>query len=158
MIAVECIGKDECIRYIMSMKRENSFKKYLVKTMGTLWDVQSHEDRYSEGIPDLSFALRLTNGWIELKQIKAEPKTLAQIIKPEKYTSIQCNWIVKRQRKGGNCYVFVRVGKNLYYLFAAEKARMVRDGMTIVDYERECVKSWKRSIDKHELADVLTCR
>jgi hypothetical protein len=125
---------------------ENSFKKYLLRIMKGVWDVQSHEDRYSPGIPDLSYGIDGINGWIELKYIGPRSR------KPSKFTPQQINWLKKRMRYGGNCWVMVKKAPQSFYLFRGDKARLVADGC---DLEAECEASWGRSIIPEELAAVL---
>ena len=121
--------------------------------MGTRWDVQSHEDRYSSGIPDLSYGARGVNGWIELKHIKCwKGKTP---VKPDKYTSIQVNWINKRDKKAGHCFVAVKVADD-YFLLLAEEAKKIKTGMTKDQYKSSCVKHWHKSVLADELLSLIT--
>lgn len=123
--------------------------------MGTRWDVQSHEDRYSCGIPDLSFGVGGTNGWIELKQIECWPVKAATLVKPKKYTPEQVNWLLRRSKKGGSCYVMVKVGRDDYFLFAGGKARKIRKGMTRADYSCECIAHWRKNIPPDHLIKLI---
>lgn len=132
-------------------RRENTFKKYLMSIMGTLWDAQSHEDMYSEGIPDLSFGAKGVNGWIELKQIAAWPVRPGTPAKPDRYTPQQVNWLMRRNRRGGSCFVMVKVGEGEYFLFAGNMARHVARGLVRSDYYTMCLASWQGSIVPHEL-------
>lgn len=134
---------------------ENTFKKYLVTLMGTRWDVQSHEDRYSDGIPDLSFGISGVNGWIELKQIDAWPKMAKTLLKPKKYTSEQVNWLRRRGKKAGNCFVFVKVGAHDYFLFSWHYARNIRQGMTPDEYRACCLAHYHGSIGADQFANEL---
>lgn len=137
-------------------KRENSFKKSLVRIMGTRWHVQSHEDKYSLGIPDISFGARGVNGWIELKQAR-ESKT--GIIKPQKFTAPQINWLGRRQRHGGNCFVMVKVfhpRSERVYIFSADQARTIAKGSNVLGYEKTSLRHWGGSVDPEELLDILT--
>lgn len=59
---------------------------------------QRHEDKYSSGIPDLSFVWRGVSGWIELKS--ASP---AIHIRPA-----QAAWMLKRTRAGVPCILLAR--------------------------------------------------
>lgn len=61
------------------------------------WVAQRHEDRYSKGIPDVSFVLTDGRaGWIELKAARF-------IIAPE-----QVQWMVERSKFGVCCIVAAR--------------------------------------------------
>lgn len=138
----------------MTNRRENAFKKYLVKIMGTRWDVQSHEDKYSTGIPDISFGAGGINGWIELKQIPAWSPSGAAV-KPGEYTPEQVNWLNRRGKKGGHCFVFVKVGKDEYFLFRHHNARDVAHGMAKGNYYTSCLKYWIKSINPDDLIKIL---
>ena len=134
---------------------ERTFKEYLVRIMGTRWDVQSHEDRYSDSIPDLSYAANGVNGWIELKQIKNWPKKDDTLVKPDHYTAGQVSWIKKRGRMGGHCFVMVKVS-NEYFIFSYTCARDIRCGIIQSQYYEKCLKWWKGNIEPSELISILT--
>ena len=139
-------------------KLENIFKKSLLRIMGTRWDVQSHEDRFALGIPDLSYGLLGAGGWIELKQIPEWPPRPETKGKPSKYTSEQVNWLRKRGKKAGFCFVLVRVGQGRsaeHFLFSWKSARAVRAGLTREEYGKEALLSWKGAIVASELEDAL---
>ena len=131
-------------------RRENTFKKHLISKIGTRWDVQSHEDKFSSGIPDLSFGAEGVNGWIELKQIER----LSATLKPKKYTPTQVSWIRRRGKKGGHCFVFVKVVDD-YYLFDWQEARRIRHGMSQSEYLSYCVRHWT-SIEPDEFIEAIT--
>ncbi len=134
--------------------RENTLKRSLIRKMGTRWHVQSHEDRFSVGIPDLSYGFDGVNGWIELKQIKEWPKRPDTPAKPDKYTPEQVNWLMRRGRKAGHCYVLVRVGSNEHFLFNWTEARDVRQGMPRALWYEKCM--WTGSLDPDALLRWLT--
>lgn len=89
-------------------KPEKLLYKKIKKAMSGLWDHQRHEDKFSVGIPDISFGLGGKNGWIELKYLKKWPK-LGDIVKIPHFTSQQKNWIYKRQKIGGNCWLLLQI-------------------------------------------------
>ena len=137
------------------MKRlENTLKKYLIKIMGTRWDVQSHEDQYSEGIPDLSFGINGVNGWIELKQIEKWPKKQITKVKPKKFTSEQINWINKREKKGGHCFILVKIEKE-YFLFYPNWAKRIKEGLTETEYNSYCIAKWDKSINIDDFINII---
>lgn len=138
----------------MRKRRENSLKKYLIRLMGTTWHAQSHEDMYSEGVPDLSFGLHGTNGWIELKQIPKYPSSPESDMKPSEFTSQQVNWITKRGKKAGFCFVLIKVA-NDYYIFDWRAAKQIRNGATPEWYKTRCLGRWQNSIDKEMLTSIL---
>jgi penicillin-binding protein-related factor A (putative recombinase) len=121
--------------------------------MGTRWDVQSHEDKYSSGIPDLSFGIYNTNGWIELKQIKKWNGD--KPVKPDHYTSIQVNWLNRREKSGGNCFVMIKI-ENDYYILAAKEAKKVKTGMNKDQYDSTALAHWHKSIDPGQLSRIIS--
>lgn len=121
--------------------------------MGSSWDAQSHEDRYSSGIPDMSYGIDGVNGWIELKQLPAYPDN--GIIKHPKYTSQQVNWSVKRGKKGGHCFLLFKI-RNDYYLFGWWHCREVRKGVSVEWARSNCIKMWKNSINKNEFKMLIS--
>lgn len=149
-------------------KLENTFKKYLVRIMGTRWDVQSHEDALSIGIPDLSFGINKAmdvditpiNGWIELKQIESWPVLVTRTMaRPKKYTVNQVNWLLKRGRFGGHCFVMVKiVATEEYFIFRYRMATEIKLGMLQSQYYERCLGYWKGSINPDELAYTLTIK
>lgn len=131
---------------------ERSLKKYLIRIMGQRWDVQSHEDQHSEGIPDLSFATNI-HGWIELKHINDWPKN--NIIVYKKYTAQQVNWLRARGRRAGNCWVLTQINKD-YFLHSWIYARELKNKPSVKDFCNNAVYGWKGSIDPDELAIILS--
>ena len=137
------------------MSRENTFKKRLIETMGKRWHVQSHEDMYSTGIPDLSYGAGGVNGWIELKYITLP--SAAGVLKPSKFTPAQINWLNNRHAHGGKCWVMVGVEKSGVYLFEAIFAASIAEGRSESWYQSTSVASWvNRPINPVELLHHLT--
>lgn len=133
--------------------RENTLKKYLIRIMGTRWHAQSHEDMLSVGIPDLSFACQGVSGWIELKHI-IPPKTKT-VVKPSKFTNEQINWMAKRMKHGGLCFVMVHIDKVGYFLLNGNHAGDIATGMEIADYKNRALGWWEQSVDVDEFVSRL---
>lgn len=127
-----------------------------MKIMGTRWDAQSHEDRYSEGIPDLSYGIDGVNGWIELKQIEKWPQATDALAKPKKFTAAQINWLSRRGKKGGYCFIAVKVGDRDYFIFTHHQAKTIAGGATKEWYFNNAIKKWHGSIKPDQLKEVLT--
>lgn len=136
-------------------KPENRLKKYLIKIMGTRWDIQSHEDRYSLGIPDLSYGAKGVNGWIELKQVKDWPMKPDTPVDLNHFTPLQVNWLRRRGKKGSRCYVLIKIS-NEYFVFSFLSAMSLRAGMTRKEFYEDCILSWDGLIYPDELLEVLT--
>ncbi len=143
------------------MKRENTLKKYLVGKMGTRWDVQSHEDRYSDAVPDLSYAIRSmadnisADGWIELKQKPKWPVKPETPVKFSRYTAGQVNWMTTRGKTGvGKCWVLCKI-EDEYLLFKWIYAKELRNGMTRLRMYHTCACRWANHIDAELFASHM---
>lgn len=80
-------------------KPEKALWNYVSAGMNNRWDCQRHEDRYSKGIPDVSYGINGVNGWIELKISKQGKVNISQE---------QINWAISRGSRGGRCFVLIR--------------------------------------------------
>ena len=85
-------------------KPERNFWEWLDTAVGNGWDAQRHEDKYSVGIPDVSFGALGVNGWIELKACKKWPTNGLP-----KFTTKQAGWLSSRGNMGGNCFILARI-------------------------------------------------
>lgn len=85
----------------------NNLKKAL-KCSGYRFELQRHEDSHSVGIPDCSYSLCGTNGWIEFKHSKNTPKHYKSKLRDEQKT-----WLVRHGIAGGNCYVLHQIKKDV---------------------------------------------
>ncbi len=74
------------------MSQEKNFWQYIDNKMGASWDAQRHEDKFTTGIPDVSYALFGTSGWIELKCLDAWPVRNG-IVKIPHLTAEQKLWL-----------------------------------------------------------------
>lgn len=92
---------------------EAEYKRDLVQALEFQgWTVQAHEDRYSNFIPDLSFAANRTDGWIEVKYQDEPPAALNEI---HHWTRGQQDWLVNRGRIGsGYCFLILGTRERNY--------------------------------------------
>jgi hypothetical protein len=72
--------------------------------MGKLWLAQRHEDRYSVGVPDVSFIMNGMSGWIELKEAATFQERL-------KIRRSQLVWMAEREAAGGCCILLAQCKK-----------------------------------------------
>jgi len=128
---------------------EKTLYKYLSRIMSKHWEVQRHEDKYSSGIPDLSYCIK-THGWIELKYLEKLPK---KIMKIDHLTSTQRNWIKTFGRRGGLCFVLLQVEKN-YMIFGWEMVYEIGQ-LTYDEHKKIALKFWENSINPDELKEIL---
>ena len=92
------------------------------------WHAQRHEDRYSTGIPDISFALAGVDGWLELKKLPEAPKNPDRIFKIPHLLPEQVLWLNGRGDAGkGHSYLLLHTGNRrsgawslLHYKYVAD--------------------------------------
>lgn len=129
-------------------KKEKELWKYLKTIMGHRWHAQRHEDKYAEGIPDVSFGCRTINGWIELKCIAEWPQNKHTVV-PVPITPIQKQWLFDRRFHAKNIFVLLRVGRSEFLLFD----QFSELGQTTQENLRNIAKKiWKRDIDPDEFS------
>lgn len=92
----------------MATKPERAFWKWLNMATTGLWHVQRHEDKYSVGIPDISYGADGINGWIELKAYDKWPNGNLP-----HFTSKQANWLTNRGERGGHCFILIRINHTI---------------------------------------------
>lgn len=141
--------------YQVVARPENRLKQHIVDKMGTRWDVQSHEDQFSVGIPDLSYGARGINGWIELKRVLSWPKRPDTIVKMEHFTANQVNWLRRRGKKAGHCYLLIQVAAE-YFVFSFHEARRVRAGITRQEFSELCILHMVGTLDPDRLLGCVT--
>lgn len=93
---------------------------HLRNAMDGLWHVQRHEDKWSTGIPDLSFGVRGVSGWIEMKFLSE--LTVEQYHRFDfdfaHFRSDQRNWLTARGDHTHNrVYVFLQLGTGVSRAF-----------------------------------------
>lgn len=102
---------------------ESDYSKMVQANMRSRgWNVQAHEDRYSNFIPDLS-AARSVHVWIELKWCERAPLKLNNI---RHWTRGQEEWLIKRQAAGGSlCFLLLGTPRR-HYLWNADVFTCIR--------------------------------
>ena len=139
----------------MIKKYEKALKAHVVRSMGRRWSYQFHEDKHSDGVPDISYGVNGVNGWIEAKYINNWPVRDTTRVKPSRFTPLQVHWLVNRQTHGGHCFVMVAVGHEIFF-FPASKAAAIRDGMTRVEYYKQSGLYFISTIDTDRLVEYLS--
>lgn len=95
---------------------EGEVSKTIVGLLNHYGHCQKHEDKYETGIPDLSYAIKGSSGWIELKYLKKWPKRGGPV-QFKRFTSKQRNWLKKRGRHCYKCFLLAVVEKELFIFF-----------------------------------------
>ena len=112
-------------------KLENTFKKHLVNTvLRGRADIQSIEDKFTSGIPDLNLCADGQEVWVELKIIDEWPvrPTTTLGSKLDHLTKEQIVWMRKRKKYGGHVFLFLKVAATReYFLFYGEDAQKVKE-------------------------------
>ena len=135
----------------MSTKPESAFWKWLNAATIGLWHVQRHEDRYSVGIPDVSYGADKINGWIELKAYDKWPtKSLSH------YTSKQVNWLTNRGERGGHCFILIRI-KTTILMFKWQSAYDLKHKHIDEEFLRSiAIAIWDKAFDRKEFYKIIT--
>jgi len=137
----------------MKRRHENVFKKGLVAKLSPHMHIQSHEDKYSCGIPDVDGCYDQTSFWMELKIIDDYPERESTNLhgKLKHLTSEQCNWMLKRHKHGGKVFLFLKViATKEYILFLGQDARKVKDSIEIELQDLQIAR-WEGTIPVNEL-------
>ena len=118
-------------------KAEQKMWDFIRPKMKGLWDVQRHEDKYSQGVPDLSFGIQGINGWIELKIMPKYPKNMNRPFMIRHFTPYQKNWLKKRQKYGGNCWLLLRIEDD-FLLFKGDNVERLGNVWTAHELKQQC--------------------
>lgn len=96
----------------MARGPEGRFWQTLRGRLQGSWHAQRLEDAYSAGIPDVSWAARGVEGFIELKALNAWPPRRLNLASTCHLSSEQVGWLESRGEAGsGRCFVFLRAGR-----------------------------------------------
>ena len=117
--------------------------------MGNIWDAQRHEDKYSVGIPDVSYGVNGVNGWIELKAYKRWPR--CGLIH---FTPKQVNWLTKRGRAGGHCFIMVKIN-NCVMLFDWSHAHFLMKECSKKSMKEKAIKIWEGSFIPDQFIKII---
>lgn len=135
----------------MATGPERKFWVWLDAAVGPLWDAQRHEDKYSVGIPDVSYGTHKVNGWIELKAYDKWPTSGLP-----HFTTKQANWLVNRGETGGHCFILVRI-KKIILLFDWKVAYpLINHSCNRAIMELLAIKIWKNKFNPEEFINLIT--
>jgi hypothetical protein len=132
------------ISRLIGKKKERDLWQLVSKVMSNRWHATRHEDRWAEGIPDVSYGIRRYNGWLELKSIDTWPKK-SEVPVNIGLSPEQRSWLSNRQVAGGHCYLLLAVGNQEFLLFN----RFGQLGsLTRVELRAEAVRIWSNGLDR----------
>lgn len=133
--------------------KESSLWQYIRQGMLGKWHATRIESSSGNGVPDVSFGIPGTNGWMELKYIKEWPvrdTTKVKLpLRPE-----QKHWIKVRGCLSGNVWVLIRIENN-FFLLDWGQAVEACDGWRFKDYVENSTANWVNRVDFDELAAYL---
>ena len=127
--------------------------------MSPYWAAQRHEDKYTKGIPDVSYSMNGVNGWVELKTV--EINKLGKVNIPH-FTAEQRQWLKRHGRRGGHCFLFVEVTggnklwSNSYLLIPHDKIDEVGDLYWEEMAQLSCYRPFDE-LDAARLINALLC-
>lgn len=112
--------------------------RYLRDQMAGHWHVQRHEDKHSEDIPDVSFAARGVDGFLELKTLAKWPVKPNTPVRIAHLTGGQVNWMEERGAAGnGHVYLLLAIGGLMneaeWFLVPYTRVRSLYEGAFIRD-------------------------
>lgn len=129
--------------------------------MGPRWDAQRHEDKYSTGIPDVSYGCRGRDGWIELKYLEKEPapRTRSWDFRYSHFTAEQRNWLTRRMERGsGRLFLLAQMGDNVY-LWRWRTLSVLLGNHTFDHIRQAAEGQWRPGpIDYQQLTVLLSSR
>lgn len=126
--------------------------EYVRLGMGGRWAAQRHEDKYSLGIPDVSYSAGV-HGWIELKFVAKPPNNPKSNLIIRHFTATQRNWLTTHGSRGGRCYLLVQVEKT-YLLFTWDQVAMV-GACTFQELKENAFRCWEGRIPWVELLKAI---
>lgn len=101
---------------------ERALRKRVIRALKPLHAV-AVENGVGPGTPDVNFV----EGWIELKQVDEWPRRGGPL-RLEHYTQQQRIWHRQRSAKGGNIFVLLQVGQELFLFDGPTAARYLGIG------------------------------
>lgn len=132
------------------LRIEAEFWDYISAVMGGKWDAQRHEDKYSVGIPDVSYGLLGVNGWIELKAYRKWPTNGIP-----KFTSKQSNWLKNRGKHGGKCFVLIRIDDYILVYDHVDCHKLRDKGCGKEELKKLAIKYWAGVFVPKEFMEIL---
>jgi hypothetical protein len=108
---------------------EQKLYDWLVRKVGHVALLERVENRVKKDTPDLYFATkahclpdRPLTGWIELKVLDAFPVKATTTVKLPHWTNGQRYWALRHRTHGGNTWLVVQVGDEVFLLNGPELA------------------------------------
>lgn len=109
---------------------EQKLYDWLVRKIGHWALLERVENRVKKDTPDLYISVRATpctddrplTGWIELKCLDAFPVKATTTVKLPHWTNGQRYWAIRHRTCGGNTWLMVQVGDEVFVFNAAELA------------------------------------
>ncbi len=109
---------------------EQKLYDWLVRKVGHVALLERIENRVKKDTPDLYFATRIAtdardrpmSGWIELKCLDAFPVKATTTVKLPHWTNGQRYWAIRHRKHGGNTWLVVQVGDEVFVFNAVELA------------------------------------
>lgn len=129
--------------------------------MSARWHHQRHEDKYSKGIPDVSYGIAgLADGWIELKYVEkfpANPGKEGWDFGYRHFTADQRNWLTLRRKYGqGRVFLMCRFGDKVTAIWDWRKLAPLLGRASLNEIlAAASAQWWHGPIDCTELEQVL---
>lgn len=135
----------------MITKLEKSFWTWLNAATIGLWHVQRHEDKYSVGIPDISYGAEGINGWIELKAYNKWPTSSLP-----HFTAKQANWLTNRGERGGHCFILIRIKSTILMFSWKESYNLLHKPCNEESLKNSALIIWDNTFDRKQFFKIIT--
>jgi hypothetical protein len=139
----------------MSEVGRGGLRRYILNSeLHKKLDMQPHEDKLTQGVPDLSF----TNGWLELKYRAAWPRKPHDAVTVPHFTPQQRQWARRRAAAGQPCWCLLQVkaaGDAEYLLFGEGYWRWLGELPRAGLYVKAHGRVWESSVNFPALLGAL---
>lgn len=120
--------------------------KYLRRGMEPYWDAVRIESSSGNGIPDVNYAMAVSEGWIEIKYVPHWPKRDTTRI-PLELRDEQKIYFIRRLKLKRNVFAFCRI-ENDFFLLTGEQALEAAEGeWTKSDWMKKPELCWSGRVD-----------
>lgn len=135
----------------MSEVGQGGLRRYILSSeLHKKLDMQPHEDKLTQGVPDLSFV----NGWLELKYRAKWPRFSDTVVTIPHFTPQQRQWARRRATAGQPCWLLMQVAEE-YLLFGDGYWRWLGETTRTDMYIKSRGLIWNGAINFVELRNHL---
>ena len=113
-------------------------------------DAIAVENRIGTGTPDVNFI----GGWVELKWLRRWPRSEERVVTISHFTIQQRNWLKRRWRRGGACWLLLQVHHE-WLLFTGDVAAAHVGRASTLWLRELAYRRWDKGMKYKELIECL---